>query len=217
MQPQPRYEKPKRKPSLKARQALVEANRGFAYMLAKRYGPSRGLSEEDAVQAALLGMTWAAEFYVPNPTCKFISYAKFRMLREINKAGALNHGGCSAGAKRMMSGRFDDADELTKAALSDPLSYDNDSNPYNLPDVASVSPEQYAIDQEARGMLRALIATLPPRWRKVIELRYLTPDELTLREVGAIMGFSRQYAERIEFQALLSMKLTYQAWREEAQ
>ena len=181
---------------------------GFAWMMAKKLGPSRGLAEDDAVQAALLGMTRAAELYDSSRPCKFVSYAAFRIRMEINRAAALKRGGVYIPRKHYECGTVKEVDEMTRNALSEPLEY-----PSNLEDRASVSPEAYAVAQEERAMLRSLIETLPPRWRVVMVLRFLHPSELTLLQIGKLLGVSRQRIEQIEIKSLTSMRMTYLEWQ----
>lgn len=71
-----------------------------------------------------------------------------------------------------------------------------------LPDDTGPSTEsvvaQREMDEGITGDLAEAIKTLSPREREVIELRYLTEDPPTLREVGARWGVSRERARQIE-------------------
>jgi RNA polymerase sigma factor (sigma-70 family) len=153
-------------------------------------------------------MTRAAELYDSSRPCKFVSYASFRIRMEINRAASLKRGGVYIPKKYYECGTVRDADEVTRNALSEPVEY-----PAHVEDLASVSPEAYAVAQEERAMLRSLIDTLPPRWRTVMTLRFLSPKEPTLLQVGKILGVSRQRVEQIEVRAVRSMRMTYLEWQ----
>ena len=194
--------------SRRARNALVEANKGFAFMMAKKLGPARGLEEDDAVQAALLGMTRAAELFDASMPNKFVSYAAFRIRMEINRAASLKRGGAYVPRKFHECGLIRDADEATRNALAEPVPY-----PAEMADGATRTPEQYAVEQEQRELLRTLIDTLPPRWRTVMILRFLSPNEMTLLQIGKRLGVTRQCVEQIEVKAIRSMRMTYLEWQ----
>lgn len=71
-----------------------------------------------------------------------------------------------------------------------------------LPDELGPSSEtvvaQRELDEGITVDLAAAMKTLSPREREVIELRYLSDDPPTLREVGARWGVSRERARQIE-------------------
>ncbi|MDI3317273.1 MAG: sigma-70 family RNA polymerase sigma factor [Bacillota bacterium] len=60
--------------------------------------------------------------------------------------------------------------------------------------------------------MKALLSSLGPREREVLELRYGVSDgeRLTQREVARRLGISRSYVSRLEKRAV---RLVQQAWR----
>ncbi|NLG96619.1 MAG: sigma-70 family RNA polymerase sigma factor [Chloroflexi bacterium] len=83
--------------------------------------------------------------------------------------------------------------EDTEAALGDLLE-----------DVNTPSPEEQVSDIMMSEEMRRLVATLPPREREVLTLRYGLGGEeaMTLSEVGQRMGITRERARQLEAQAI---------------
>jgi RNA polymerase sigma-32 factor len=71
------------------------------------------------------------------------------------------------------------------------------------PEAATASSED---DRVRRGLLDQAISRLPERERDIIRLRHLGPDGLTLREVGAQLGLSRERVRQLEAQAIRKLK-----------
>lgn len=74
-----------------------------------------------------------------------------------------------------------------------------------VPDPESLAAEQQD-DQLRRRLLREGMASLPRRERRILELRYLGEDGVTLREVGELMGLSRERVRQLESQALRKLR-----------
>ncbi len=72
------------------------------------------------------------------------------------------------------------------------------------------NPEQLTADGEdahvRNGMLADCIGKLPEREREIVRLRHLVDEPLTLRQVGAAMGLSRERVRQLEAQALRKLK-----------
>lgn len=73
-----------------------------------------------------------------------------------------------------------------------------------LADEAGASPQHELIERDDRRFLRELMGRLEERERSVLELRYGLRRErsMTLRQVGSVMGISRERVRQIERRAL---------------
>ena len=72
------------------------------------------------------------------------------------------------------------------------------------------SPETLTAESEdkqvRKRLLRQAISRLPERERRIIQLRHLGDDPMTLRDVGAELGMSRERVRQLEAQALRKLK-----------
>ncbi len=73
-----------------------------------------------------------------------------------------------------------------------------------LADAHGVPPDHALIDRESRGSLRDALGCLSQRQRQVLAYRYGfdQPESMTLREIGARLGISRERVRQIERDAL---------------
>jgi RNA polymerase primary sigma factor len=93
--------------------------------------------------------------------------------------------------------------------FSTPTGHDADSEFGDLlPDQHSVAPDDAATQQCLREDLRAAVARLPERERRIIQLRYGLHDgrERTLEEVGAVIGVTRERIRQLEAVALRKLR-----------
>ena len=76
-----------------------------------------------------------------------------------------------------------------------------------LEDKTAASPSDRAVDRDLRERTASLLKTLPPRERKVIELRFGLADgkERTLEEVGKSLSVTRERIRQIEGKTLRTL------------
>jgi RNA polymerase sporulation-specific sigma factor len=96
--------------------------------------------------------------------------------------------------------------------MDEPLNVDWDGNELLLSDVLGSEEDgvAYELEQkEERELVRTAVASLEPRERELIELRYGLGggDELTQKEVADRMGISQSYISRLEKRILSDLKL----------
>ncbi|HEX4751196.1 MAG TPA: FliA/WhiG family RNA polymerase sigma factor [Bryobacteraceae bacterium] len=72
-----------------------------------------------------------------------------------------------------------------------------------MPCAPSNNPDQVFARRELRARLLSAIATLPPRYRKVVELYY--DNEMTMKEIGEVMGVNESRVSQIHKSALERM------------
>jgi RNA polymerase sigma-32 factor len=88
-------------------------------------------------------------------------------------------------------------------------SSDDDESGFELPDEGA-SPEQIvAQDQSmdvARDILAKIMSGFPERTRKILSMRHLTDDFVSLDSIAAEVGISRERVRRIEKDALVEIR-----------
>lgn len=94
-----------------------------------------------------------------------------------------------------------------EVSLNDPIGMDGKGNDICFQDILDTPPEQVeedAIRSVSMQQVRALLKTLPPRERMVLEMRYglLGEKPLMQHEAAARLGLSRSYISRIETRAI---------------
>jgi RNA polymerase primary sigma factor len=77
-----------------------------------------------------------------------------------------------------------------------------------IEDELSRTPEQEATEAMLKWTVKETLATLPPRERQVIELRYGLNGGYgqTLQEVGAVLGVTREWVRQVERKALAMLR-----------
>ncbi|MGQ9749941.1 FliA/WhiG family RNA polymerase sigma factor [Desulfosoma sp.] len=206
-----------------------------AYRLAARL-PST-ISIEDLCAAGVIGLMDAIEKFDPNQSVSFENYAKIRirgaMLDEIRsmdwiprslrqKSSELEKV-CSALEKKL--GRFPEDEEIAEALGLDLEAYfelldslkglsfiPEDLNEYiqenrEAAHLATDPDEtfQHIHKSELQRILAQCIETLSEKEKLVLSLYYF--EDLTMREVGAIMGYTESRISQIHTKAVLKLRL----------
>jgi len=106
---------------------------------------------------------------------------------------------------------LNDAQELIRksavvslVSLDDYLEQNNDMGLFNLSPSQSDNPENSIEMLETKQALADAIDQLPDKEKKVISLYYY--DELTLKEISAVLGVSESRISQIHTKAILSLK-----------
>jgi RNA polymerase sigma factor FliA len=106
-----------------------------------------------------------------------------RMMMELRNAGLVS-----------TSGRTQDRDEPATM---------------EFPAEAGTQPDNMCARQQMRGHLRLALSALPERYRKVVQLYYT--GEMTMREIGDMMGINESRVSQIHKSALQKMATALQA------
>ena len=105
--------------------------------------------------------------------------------------------------------KVSEGDTIYVEKLDTPVGEDGDSHIGDfLPDASAPDPEEQAEIAARNRDLREALATLTPRERSVIELRFGLEDgrERTLEEVGEIFHVTRERIRQIESKALRKLR-----------
>ena len=98
-----------------------------------------------------------------------------------------------------------------EVSIDEPLNTDWDGSELLLSDILGTDPDEVSKPLEAdadRAMLRAAIASLPPREREIICLRFGIgqKQEATQKEVADAMGISQSYISRLEKRIIAKLR-----------
>lgn len=100
-----------------------------------------------------------------------------------------------------------------EVSIDEPLNVDWDGNELLLSDILGTEEDIIYKDLELeveRKLLKKAVEKLPPREKKIIELRYglNTADgqELTQKEVADLLGISQSYISRLEKKIMKRLK-----------
>ena len=192
-------------------------------MVARRYA-ARGVPFADLVAAGNLGLVVAAHKFDPRKGTRFPSYAVWWVRKEIVEAlgserflirapryamelrrRVLEHGDAGLSARQVRG-----TEQTLVSVVSLDASRDDDgwTLEERISDPRALLPaESVEFENEKSSMARAL-AALRPRERAVVELRYgIGVDEpLTLNEIAARLGLSRERIRQIQVEALRRLR-----------
>ena len=147
-----------------------------------------GIEMSDLIQAGNLGLLQAARTFRPETGAPLAGYAKFRIRGEMLDAVRRHSGPEIPGAP--VPGCPPNSQENTlETAISAPPEH---------------SPQASLLARERAEILDQELERLPPRHRKVVRLRY--KEELTLREIGALLHVNESRACQLHRSALKSLR-----------
>ncbi len=174
-----------------ARNILIEHNLRLVAHIVKKY-ESCQTDNEDLISIGTIGLIKGINTFDESKKTRLATYAARCVENEI-----LMHLRATKKLKR-------------EVLLQEAIGADSEGNEITLFDVLESREDSVAdiveqsIDQER---LYAKLTELPARERKVLELRYglYNNEQLTQREVAAILGISRSYISRIEKKAIQNL------------
>lgn len=176
----------------KTKKHLIEHNLRLVVYIAKRF-ENTGIGIEDLVSIGTIGLTKAISTFRPDKNIKLATYASRCIENEILMYIRKN------------------ANLRTELSIDEPLSVDWDGNELLLSDVLGNDEDNilYEIEQnEEKEVIRQAVATLGPREREIVELRYGLGggDELTQKEVADRLGISQSYISRLEKKIIAQLR-----------
>ncbi len=171
---------------------LIEHNLRLVVYIAKRF-ENTGIGIEDLVSIGTIGLAKAISTFRPDKNIKLATYASRCIENEI-----LMYIRKNAGLRAEIS-------------IDEPLSVDWDGNELLLSDILGNDEDNilYEIEQnEEKAILRQAVATLAPREREIVELRFGLDgkEELTQKEVADRLGISQSYISRLEKKIIVHLR-----------
>ena len=167
-----------------ARSLLIEHNLRLVVYIAKRF-ENTGVNLEDLISIGTIGLIKAVNTFQSGKNIKLATYASRCIENEI-----LMH------LRKIGSQRLE-------LSFDEPLNTDWDGNELLLSDILGTDEDEVSRpmeDDADKQMLMEAIATLSPRERDIILLRFGLPGgrEYTQKEVADRMGISQSYISRLE-------------------
>ena len=175
-----------------AKSALIEHNLRLVVYIAKRFENTK-IGIEDLISIGTMGLIKAVNTFKKDKNIKLATYASRCIENEILMYIRKN------------------SNSRCVVSIDEPLSVDWDGNELLLSDVLGSDEEEisYEIQQrEERELIRGAVASLSPRERVIIELRYglRGGDEMTQKEVADMLGISQSYISRLEKKIIFRLK-----------
>ena len=177
---------------LSARQELIEHNLRLVVYIARKF-ESTGIGVEDLVSIGTLGLIKAVGTFRSSKGIKLATYAsrciENEILMYIRKTQPLRN----------------------EVSIDEPLNVDWDGNELLLSDVLGTDPDGVGrgVERDAeRDMLRAAVAKLDERERRIMVLRFGRGGgaEHTQKEVADMIGISQSYISRLEKKIIRRLK-----------
>lgn len=170
--------------SREAKNMLIEHNLRLVVYIARKF-ESTGIGVEDLTSIGTIGLIKAVNTFEARKGIKLATYASRCIENEI-----------------LMFIRKTQP-QKNEISIDEPLNVDWDGNELLLSDVLGSEDggvgEAFAAREEKR-VIHEAVASLEPRERQIIELRYgLSGDrEMTQKEVADLLGISQSYISRLE-------------------
>ena len=178
------------------RSILVERNLRLVVYIAKKF-ENTGIGMDDLISIGTIGLMKAANTFRTDKNIKLATYAsrciENEILMYIRKSGNLR----------------------TELSIDEPLSTDYDGNELLLSDILGTDEDSAGKrleEDEERKIIYDALATLNPREREIIELRFGLSggNEMTQKDVADVLGISQSYISRLEKRILAHLKAEIQ-------
>ena len=177
-----------------AKAILIEHNLRLVVYIAKKFD-NTGVGVEDLISIGTIGLIKSINTFKPDKNIKLATYASRCIENEI-----------------LMYLRRNNKTKL-EVSIDEPLNVDWDGNELLLSDILGTDEDVIYRDIEnevERKLLLGAISKLSDRERKIINLRFGlgTPDgqEMTQKEVAALLGISQSYISRLEKKIMKRLK-----------
>ena len=174
------------------RRLLIEHNLRLVVYIARKFeGGNTGI--EDLISIGTIGLIKAVNTYKADKKIKLATYASRCIENEILMY-----------LRKSSNKRCD-------ISIDEPLNTDWDGNELLLSDVLGCDPDSVSHDLEKaedEKIIREAVASLAPREREIIELRYGLGGrkEKTQKEVADMLGISQSYISRLEKKIISRLK-----------
>ncbi len=175
-----------------ARATLIEHNLRLVVYIAKKFD-NTGIHIEDLISIGTVGLMKAIGTFASDKNIKLATYASRCIENEI-----LMHIRKNSARQREVS-------------IDEPLNVDYDGNELLLSDILGSDPDLVGREMEEaeeRRRVRASVASLGEREKRLIELRFGFGGEreLTQKEVADLLGISQSYISRLEKRIIATLR-----------
>ena len=176
----------------KARQRLIEHNLRLVVYIAKRF-ENTGVGIEDLVSIGTIGLIKAINTFRADKNIKLATYASRCIENEILMYIRKNSG------------------TRADVSIDEPLNTDWDGNELLLSDILGTEGDEISRGIETQNehdILKNLVASLPPRERQIMEMRFgmFGYEEYTQKQIADCLGISQSYISRLEKRIIDKLK-----------
>ncbi len=178
--------------SAAARHVLIEHNLRLVVYIVKKF-ENTGANIEELISIGTVGLIKAVSTFNAEKNIKIATYASRCIENEILMFLRKN----TARSKEM--------------SIDEPLSVDWDGNELLLSDILGSDADSVSRtmeEDEERTILRMAVASLEPREKQIIEMRFglCGGREMTQKEAADALGISQSYISRLEKKILMQLK-----------
>ncbi len=176
-----------------AKQILIERNLRLVAHIAKKY-VNTDEDMEDLISIGTIGLIKAVNTFDATKGNRLVTYAARCIDNELLM---------KLRAKKKTS---------KEVSLYEPIGTDKEGNEINLLDIIEQEQidivDRMELETNLGRLAEVMERTLSDREKEIILMRYglLTGEEITQREIGALLGISRSYVSRIEKRALEKLR-----------
>ena len=208
----------KRRGDLDAAHKLVTANLRFVVKIALEYR-NYGIGLKDLIQEGNIGLMTAVKKFDPDKGVRLITYAAWWIKSHIQEYILKTKGLVKRGARELKKTLFyrnalsaAGADTGADFSLDAPINTEDGAGKTHLEriaDTAALQEETIETAQEQTLLKRnvsSALKRLNQKEKLVIEKRILSEEPISLREVGASLGLTRERVRQIESAALKKLK-----------
>jgi RNA polymerase primary sigma factor len=186
-----------------ARRELIESNLRFVVRIAREYRNS-GSPIEDLISEGNVGLMEAARRFDPSRGVRFSSYAAWwirkhmvaALNRTLSQTSSPTPAATEVGSHRPARQRLVSLEAFTQ----------DDADRGILEKLAAEAedPEAPILQKELADAIRAILPSLPKQERVILTTHYGLDREapMTLREIGRVLGCSRERVRQIKVRAL---------------
>ena len=216
---------------LDAAHSLVTANLRFVVKIALQYH-NYGLGLKDLIQEGNIGLMTAVKKFDPDKGVRLITYAAWWIKSHIQEYILKTKGLVKRGARELKKSLFyrtvppfskgrsgginalpaKGIDTGADFSLDTPISTEDNAGKTHLERIASTAALQEEIVETAQEEtllkkdVSLALKRLNEKEKIIIEKRILSEDPVSLREVGASLGLTRERVRQIESAALKKLK-----------
>ncbi len=179
--------------NLEARNILVEYNLRLVAHIVKKY-QTGNRNMEDMISIGTIGLIKAINTYDPRKGSRLVTYASRCIENEL--------------LMRLRQERK----EAREVSIYEPIGTDKEGNEISLMDIISNDDEsilgEIIVSDNISHISRIFFKVLDKREQQVIILRYglFNEEEMTQKDIAALLNISRSYVSRIEKKALLKLR-----------
>ena len=175
-----------------AKQLLIEHNLRLVVFIARRF-ENTGIHLEDLISIGTIGLIKAIGTYRRDKNIKLATYSSRCIENEI----------------LMYIRKI--ANQKAEISLDEPINMDYDGNELLLSDILGTEEDMILRPMEDDvdlRLLRRAVSELPEREKQIVVMRFGLEgrQEMTQKEVAALMGISQSYISRLEKRIMLKLR-----------